>query len=145
MCVFLPYISNHTFKVGICLNIYYIYIYIYIYTYIAEKKKVSRSLCRIFTCTLNFKREKSKLHFCIYFYLFFSYFLKLSYFHLLSYFFILIRRVLHNFSFTAYNWLLYMIQLFYIFYRYYEHSRQRKIRSLGFGWFNMAKFTKVKK
>ena len=38
---FLPYISSHTFKVGICLNMYiytyiYIYIYIYIYTPIYE-------------------------------------------------------------------------------------------------------------
>ena len=34
LCVFfLPYISSHTFKVGISLNTN-IYIYIYIYTYI---------------------------------------------------------------------------------------------------------------
>ena len=36
MCVFFnPYISGHTFIVGICLNLYiYIYIHIYIYIYI---------------------------------------------------------------------------------------------------------------
>ena len=34
-CFFNPYISSHTFKVGICLNIYiYIYIYIYYIIYI---------------------------------------------------------------------------------------------------------------
>ena len=34
-------------------------------SYITKKKKVSRSLSYIFTYILNFKREKSKLHFCI--------------------------------------------------------------------------------
>ena len=48
-----------------------------------KNKKVSRLLCCIFICILNLKREKPKLHFCIYFHLFFIYFLKFCYLHFL--------------------------------------------------------------
>ena len=46
-------------------------IYIYIYIYIRK-----RSLNFIFVCILNFKTEKPKFYFCIYFYCFFLLFFK---------------------------------------------------------------------
>ena len=71
-----------------------------------SQKRVSRSLCCIFICILNFNREKSKLHFCIWFYLFFSYSLTVCYFIFYIHFFKL--REYYT-PFLSYNWLLYII------------------------------------
>ena len=72
------------------ISIYLKYIYIYIYNLLAlyvaingievqrcrARKKVRTCLSCIFICFFNFKREKSKLHFCLCFYLVFNYSVK---------------------------------------------------------------------